>query len=818
MSARFDELCTLSKKGYTVNYNCEWKEKSILLTVMGKGQSTLFVTFRERYSPILVPIVLASVGAWMVARMQISAGTSPDVINYHYMLLDAWNLLFVGALATILIAHAARGISIAASLASVSIYGIVALIIVFAPSQFPDNGFWGDQKFRIAMIEHFMVHGTLTDYYYRDLPIFYPPTYYYTLAVLGKFFGITAYKVAQVGLGLLYVVMPASLYFLWRKLLSVRAALVVTVAVMLVDIGGSFMLVAVPHAFVANSFLVPWCLYYVFGIHRSATLKWQSWLAGSVIGALILSTYFYPFILLGFFLAASLILTLIFRKRRLGIIDSWPGALIVLCGVGLFSLWYWLPNVLAITRLGMDRSRGDWYYAMSGGLNFPFVDWNWTGALGLVAIVIALTRWKRRVISALLLLTLSCLFLFMIGSILGALDISINLTKDREFVWALIAPLIGLGFYTMSGKIQRHRSAKVFQLGGAVLLLLLCVQGMTRLAHDSYIEKARVTVAPNYQLTDDETTALTDKVLLASNEECFAFLPAKAFININEHYAHPASQFALRYDFLTHLCKICDRRLFHYALRHNRFDAIDYVFPERRGDSIWLYVALSAYPDGLVLKQLAFPAAFLEDTSLYQRVGKSSLYRVLNLNDDQLMRDTSSDGPSNAKAIAHSQATLSRLQQSRSRLPENFIIPHVNSLVDPAKPVWLDKSLLLTDCVVVNASDSMTVVATLRKNRPVHLPTRLYLHVYAPPNNDTLQNYDFPSSINIADWSVGDVVTVERRLPRVDTDFSFVLGIFGESGPWGRPFVGHVPVDSLNGYRVPPRNQEPIPSSDLSRR
>ncbi len=754
---------------------------------------------------------------WRIVSRSLGGGNAPEVINYHYMLLDGWSVAFVGLMLALWWFRPKPSLAASIVLVAIAAYGAISLAIVLAPSLFPDNGYWGDQKFRIAMIQHFMTHGTLTDYYYRDLPIFYPPTYYYILALIGKLTGQPAYKMAQVGLSFLFIVTPVVLYWLWRKLLSQTAALVVTASVMLMDIGGSFMLVAAPHAFLANSLFVPWCLFYVFGSGQRGPLSWEQWLAGSMLGAVILTTYFYPFILLGFVILICGIASVLRCKWTRQLVFSWKETLGVISGVGLLSAWYWLPNVLAVAKFGMDRSRGDWYHAGSDGLGFPFLEWNWLGIIGLLSIVYLFRR-RIGIVKQLLVLLACAIAFFGVGSFLGAMDISFNLTKDREFVWALMTPVIGLALFTLTGKFERHRSGRIGGVVIVAMLLLFCTRGMTRLAHDSYFEKARATTVPDFGLTKPEVSEMADKVLLASNEECFAFLPAKAFININEHYAHPASQFALRYDFLTHLCKIGDRRLFHYALSHNRFDAIDYILPEKRGDSIWLYVALSAYPDGLVLKQLAFPAAFLEDTSLYHRVGKSSLYRVLNLKDDQLVRDTSSDGPSNAKAIAHSQATLSRLQQSTSRTPENFIIPHVNSLVDPANPVWLDKSLLLTDCVVVGASDSMTIVATLRKNRPVHLPARLYLHVYAPPNNDTLQNYDFPPFINIAEWPVGDVITVERRLPRADSNFSFVLGIFGESGPWGRPFVGHVPVDSLNGYRVPPRDQELISIASPSRR
>lgn len=753
-------------------------------------------TSSDTVATIIAMALLAIAGWWIANRAMMPGGNSPESIIYHYMLLDAWNLILVAVIVVLWFLRSSPSTKATFLFVAIGLYGVVALVLVFAPSQFPDNGYWGDQKFRIAMIEHFMASGTLSDYYYKGLPIFYPPVYYYALALLGKLADQPGYKMAQVGLGLIFILAPVCIYVLWRKVLTTVPALVVTGAVILLDIGGSFMLVAVPHAFLSNSLFVPWCLHYIMGIGSARQYGWKQWLAGSVVGAVILATYFYPFILLGFGLTIGATIAIIRRDRLKAIIRNWPRALAITLGVGLFSSFYWLPNVVAVLKFGMDRSRGDWYHATSGGLGFPFLEFNWIGIIGLVAIGVALWRWRTQTLRALLCLLAASLALFLIGSVLGALDISINLTKDREFTWALLTPLIGLAFYAFARKAVRRPGGQVAVGGVLAILMLLCVRGMTTLAHDSSIERARSSSVPDFGLTGQSRAKMTNKVLLSSNEECYAFLPAKAFLNINEHYAHPASQFALRYDFLSHLCKISDPALFHYALRHNRFDAVDYILPERKGDSVFLYVALSNYPNGLTLKQLSFPAKYLDDTLLYRRVEKSGIYAVQDTDEDD------SAAAAGVTGFVGSIEELSDLLAVRNRLNVEgqataMLAPGSNDMktttcLNPIEPMWFDKELLLIDCNAISWRDTIYIVMTFRKNRPIFEPTRIYLHLYTQPDKAEFENYDFPPLISVDQWKIGDLVMLSRAFPYPGSPTGFVLGVFDLHGPRGRSFNGHL--------------------------
>ncbi|MCX6833281.1 MAG: arabinofuranosyltransferase [candidate division Zixibacteria bacterium] len=677
---------------------------------------------------LFLVIAFCFIGLLLAKHCHQSPVTSQELRIYGYMGLDFWNLLFVFTVILLWVIPVNLSPKRIAMLSVLGLYGAIALVLVFTPSLFPDNAFWGDQKFRMAMVERFSTSGWPIDYYYKGLPIFYPPVYYWVLGLLGKLTAHHGFEMLQIGLKLIFICMPFLLYGLWRKIVSPTAALFVTSAVLLIDIGGSFMLVAVPHAFIANSLFVPWWLHYIQGIGCGPHFKWSHWVTGSILGTLLLTTYFYPFILLVFMLVVCTLLV-IFRSGKMvwpigGLRQAW----LQIFGVAIVSAPYWLPNFLSIIRYGMDRSRGDWYHSGSGGLGFPFLEFNWVGLTGLAAILFALWRIRSRILRSLVWLLALCLGFFLLGSLLGTVDISLNLTKDREFTWAIMTSLIGLAIFSGVQWVRRR----------------------------------------------------------------YAFIPAYAFINVNEHYAHPASRFALRYDFLCHLTGISDARILNVAMRNNLFDAVDYFMPERQGESLHVQVALSNYPNGLILKDLSFPVSLMTDSAGFVQLPGKNLFEVRpNVSSIPIVKIDARDRRDSLIQLSHIAAIEDRLQPVGRDIIERSLpngLPRCVRCLDATHPYWFDQRVLLIDCHTFSFADSVYLVASFRINRPIPIPRRVYLHVYSGKNRSQMGNFDFPAEVNSGRWQMGDVVTLCRAFPNPKDSFGFVLGLFDDQGPQGKSF------------------------------
>jgi galactan 5-O-arabinofuranosyltransferase len=754
------------------------------------------INISRAFTSFILVITFCFIGLLVVQYFQQIPATSQEMRNYGFMGLDFWNLLFVFAVVLLWVIPGALPSKRIAMLFILGVYGAIALSLVFAPSPFPDNGFCGDQKFRMAMIERFTSSGWPTDYYFKGLPIFYPPVYYLVLGLLGKLTSHHGYEMLQIGLKLLFLFMPFLLFWMWRKIVSPTSAIFITSAIILIDVAGSFMLVGVPHAFISNSLFIPWWLYYIQGIGCSPRFSWSTWISGSIIGALLLATYFYPFFILGFMLVIFTCLVISRSHSTILPVRNLHQVWFQILGVGVFSAPYWFPNLLSIIHFGMDRSRGDFYHSNSGGLGFPFLEFNWIGLIGAAGILFALWRVRSRILRSLLWLLAVCLGFYLLGSLLGAIDFSLNLTKDREFTWAVMTTLIGLSIFSGVQWILHRRNGRIISIGTVTIIMLICVRGMISFAHDSTVERSRTSNVLFSDLPSDFVLKLKDHVLLTYGEEIYAFIPIYAFINVNEHYAHPASRFALRYDFLHHLTGVRDSRVLNVAMRNNQFDAVDYLIPEHVGESFRFQVALSNYPNGLILKDLSFSASLLSDTSGFSQFPGFGLFEVRSdITSIPKVKIDASNRCDSLIQMSHIAAIQDRLQPigkdiiERS-LPKEF--PKCVRYLDASHPYWFDKKILLIDCHSFSFEDSIYLVMSFRINRQIPNPRRVYLHVFPEENDSELVNFDFPPDINSSNWQVGDVITLCRTLPNQNKSISFVLGLFDNQGSNGKSFYGVV--------------------------
>ncbi len=600
--------------------------------------------------------------------------------------------------------------------------------------------------------------------------------------------------------------MPFALYRLWRTVVSPTRALFISCAVMLVDIGGNFMLVNVPYAFLANSLFVPWWLHYLEGIgERNSSTR--DWAIGSVLGAFLFATYFYPFFILALWIVARITATAARIKLLAYDARTFVRSCAILLGAAAISSPYWFPVMRSVYHFGSDRSRGDWHHAGSPGVTFPFLDLTPIGIILMLAVGFALWRNRSRWARMLIFMVGTCLLYFLVGSVLGALDRPVNLIKCREFSWAVLAPLVGLGGYTLYAQARAGRSAIFLAYGVAIVASIFAVRGLSSLARSSAIDTAIKTQVPDFRISPEDTRALSGSVLLSSNEEIFAFVPAYAFICVNEHYSHPASRFALRYDFLNILQRAKNPWLLHLALRHNVFDPIDYVMPEKRGDSYYFTTALSTYPDRLKQVETRFDAVLLQDTALFTRITGPNLHRVrtselvrsVNLND---LSGGDSVPPTHWIAMIFDRVDSAGRNELKQALGKE--LDGLNDCMKSELEYPITPRLVLVGCTAASGAGGIHITTTVRVNRPGLEVLRMYLHVYPDLEPREMLNIDFPPNFDTHAWQVGDLISIDRTVPGPVRPFGFTLGFFSPETPVGRPFDGHYYVGGRLGQSSGP--------------
>lgn len=549
-----------------------------------------------------------------------------ELLIYDCIRLDFWALLFWFAMVTIWCSKLPQKTKAWLLVSGLSIYGLVTVSLILDGTPFSINAYWGDQKFRTAMVMRYMNSLWTVDMYYKDLPTFYPPLYYFILAIGSKISSLEAFRMLKIGSQLIYLVGPFVLYFMWRKLVTPLQAFLITLFTFLFCSIGKIPPLVSPHAFVGNSLFIPWWLHYVEGVGRRK-VDWRHIAIGGLIGGVIFVTYYFAF-----FLGGLLIVVRLVPKgkhafwRYVGQFD-WKVSGGVLVGAAVVSSVYWLPLMISSLTNGYDPAQQRWHHLGSTGILFLFTAVTIPGILFLCGIVCSLRRPKAPINRALLLLTgATCLF-YLLGTFLGGINKPVNLVKANEFVTYLAGPFVGLmvaGLMRWSQRRGKHRF--VIPVLIAVLVPVF-LHNFNAVAKKKMVRTARTAKVPSWYRGKGKIDLPVGSVVLTDREELFAFLPAYAFIANNEHYSHPGSRFKQRFDFLNLLQDIDDPFLFHLALRHNAFDPIDYFIPRLKDGEFEVLVSLSNYPNKHSRQYLRFDTTLVASSDLFARE-KGDLYRV----------------------------------------------------------------------------------------------------------------------------------------------------------------------------------------------
>ena len=731
----------------------------------------------KRLATILILATFLLFGGFLFFSPVSDVLTVDDQIIYDLMWLDAWSVAFLLVQAIVWLSGLSGRQKAWLGIASLGLYGAVEIGLIFHGTPFSLNAYWGDQKFRQAMLTKFLYWTWPGDFYYQNLPSFYPPMYYLFLAWLGKFFSWKSWELMKIGSLLVYLGWPFVLFVIWRRLVDSLQAWLIVFFTMLVCSHSLPYVLAAPHAFLANTIFIPWWLIYIERI-PSGPLSIRSIVAGGLIGALIFSTYFYPFFIAAFllFLRLTVLRGWPFFSRPIRF--EWRAALKVLGAAALLSAPYWAPVLLSILDLGSDRSRGGWHHIDSPGLNMPFLSVTLPGLLFLAGIWYLLRRNHSPVARGLLTLFGSILLFWMVGSVLGARNMSVNLVKARDWLIVFGGPMIGL---MVAGLIRRGTLAGHKYVAPALLVLISItfVNTFSQSVRHSMVRTARTAQVPDWGLDATVAAERAGSVYLSGVEELFSFYPVYSFIAANEHYSHPASRFKERSDFLALLHDLQNPGLFAIALRHNRYDPVEYFMPLLRQNELQLIVSISNYPNGHHTYVFGYPLSFVSDSSIFEPVQGKHTYR---LHDPPVSGNAqpASRLPVDPAKLAILASYLTDTGRSMVSSYAGVDLQSWRELLEPSETRLVGDALDLVGCVVKLGSDSLQLSIAYRPFRRFPDSCRVYVHV---ESDGKFQNYDFDPPAQIAQWPVDSLIVLNRTMPDPGKSIRIFTGLFTKDGP-----------------------------------
>jgi hypothetical protein len=543
---------------------------------------------------------------------------------------------------------ARRGWTWGADLVPALLGGIGGLTLVGSLNGTPyaPGGLAGDQTFRTEAITRFADSWHNADFTFQGLPSFYAPAYFWVLGRSADLAGIEAWRMTKYGTVLAALLVPVVSYLLWRRLVPVHTAALVAVVPLVVENAYE------PYAWLVIVAIVPWWLEAVHGLRRPGRPPGHPLLLG-LVGAALFLTYYYFFFIAAIALVIQLVVerTLgelrwrqVRRLRSRPAVRSDPGqggrqarrAAVVLAIAAAGSAVYWLPLLVSILRAERAESLANrWFSSSHPRLPLPMLEPTVTGVVALLGLGFLVWTVRREPLSRGLLGLLAAAYCwYLVGAPAALAGIPLLSFRGKPLIPLILLIAGVLALVRLAGwAVARSRGVsaadvrRVAWVAGTLLVVYAGQQFVTDVRESPLTESAHATAWPDgrppahlpaAEAPDPPPAAVRDAitgryaggghpVVLSDRADILALYPFYGFLQWNAHYAHPASEFHARVEFLTGLAALTDPVEFAARSGDNRFDRIDVFVLRDEGDELVVRFADDAFPGGTRTAEVRFP-------------------------------------------------------------------------------------------------------------------------------------------------------------------------------------------------------------------
>ncbi|GEM_PF-2589797 len=474
------------------------------------------------------------------------------------------------------------------------------------------GGIRGDNYFSISMITKFSHSWANVDFNFKGLSSHYPFYFHYFLGKLSSALSLAPEWVFKQGaLAVIYLAPVLSFWFL-LKTNPLRRSFFIFLAqfASIYSTSGNFYLFQKPYELLVLFLLIPWYFFYLAGENHG----FKRAAVGGVMGGLLFGTYYYWFLPLG------LSLPFLLAEKRKNLRKTLPYLLVLGIFFFLASAPYTLPYLKDLVFKGMEPYSGR-------HLITHFYLSRMYSLLGLIYLAGLLYIIHRRVLLSLLLGTLGWLFLAYFFS----LEKSPMLPHKTSPFLTLIL-LVGLAYLLHELSLKWKGFTRV----AAVLLFLFAVNPLLYQISNVEVKERRKQIINSLVngISWDPSLAeiLKDKVVLTTyriNQSMNPFRPIYFFLPTASIFSHPSALLSQRLAFLQLLSFSENPGFVRWALVHNKFGRIDFVWP---GGGRYITLLMDqfpyTYPNSFFPLKIEFsPGAFSALERTWKRRYKY-LYRV----------------------------------------------------------------------------------------------------------------------------------------------------------------------------------------------
>lgn len=513
---------------------------------------------------------------------------------------------------------------------NLSLYFVVLYALLYKGTDFGLNGMWGDNSNRLALVNKYREFSSIfQDWYYKGLPPFYPPLWFFLSGKLAWIFGTDAYKTIKFGYFVIYAFYPAALYFVWSKIAPRKVAfLVMFLTIFLRDVYLDY----VYYEHITAALFIPWWLYYVEDIKKRPDKKLRWYILGGILGGLLFMTYYFWF----FVGVVATILRFAVRRfagERPFLKTTGFNHKLILGGlVLLFSSFYWVPLLVSLIKFGAHSVQGNWFHSGHLDIRVPFFEFTLAGMIYLSGLLYLGARSRNRTGVNLAFILLSIPALILVDRIICLFGTSLQTRKLIEIMPVFLAVPSAHGLFLFYRVLSRgHQYWRVALIILSAVSLLYWGNSHSQVLGDKKYQVGVNCRVPVKDLAVIETVDYRGKLFLTNHYIEEIFLPFYAFLSHTESTAHPASRYNERIDFLRYTGRLQDKGQAAFLLRENRFEPVDYFYlPYDKGKNAYYYEVYPLYFPYVETKlRLEFAAGSIHDSEYFTKKHDAGLFQII---------------------------------------------------------------------------------------------------------------------------------------------------------------------------------------------
>lgn len=499
-----------------------------------------------------------------------------------------------------------------------SIFFTTSVLLILKNTPYSFGGTTGDPGFHIAYITKFAFANNFVDFYYKDLPSFYPPLYFYILGKLATLFDIAPYAMLKIGLVITLFLLPFLVYVFWSFLVGRNQAILIVAVLFFIEPFHK------PSDYLSQLIFIPWWIIFISnGAHKKSNVWFV--VIGGIIGSLIFQTFYYWFLIGG----VSVFVDIAFQKIFLNfsnrqVLTKIKNKFVVLLSTALLSSYYWAPYIYSMwSNGGWNQLQARDFSLSNVFLAFPLFSFDLQGILLLIgAIHLVLTFRSDKVSFGLLSILLST-YLFMV---IGYVAIIFDNPLKANIGMRLVPTILAISFLRCVGNLWKNKVWEKLKIGNGrflfeVLLIIIALfigQNYVHNIINEGVNAANETKYPEEFLRvfhDIFGYENQDKVMFAdaSYSGLATYLPIYTFVSPNAHYSHPAAIFYERIEFINKLAELDDATLFAAAIMNNKYSKIDYILLEPEGSFYRYKYGDDNFPFGRKSMTIYFSQSMFDD-------------------------------------------------------------------------------------------------------------------------------------------------------------------------------------------------------------